>query len=119
MGSTRLINCKTVLPSSHVTEVNFLSMSAGSELGNLAQLVGLRWNLKMVDLAGVRMILGGGFFFFVFFPARGASHSAGGRVGRFMAAKGKSICVRYFPRPMGRLRTPRCRREGALGGANH
>jgi hypothetical protein len=55
MGSTRLINA-TVTAEQSRNGVNFLSMSAGSELEPGNRWSGLRWNLKMVDRLGVRMM---------------------------------------------------------------
>jgi hypothetical protein len=55
MRSTRLINA-TVAAKRSRNGVNFLSMSAGSELEPGPSWSGLRWNLKMVDRLGVRMM---------------------------------------------------------------
>jgi len=55
MRSTRLINATVTAERSH-NGVNFLSMSAGSELEPSPSWSGLRWNLKMADRLGVRMM---------------------------------------------------------------
>ncbi len=55
MRSTRLINATVTAKQSH-NGVNFLSMSAGSELEPGPSWPGLRWNLKMVYRLGIRMI---------------------------------------------------------------
>ena len=55
MGSTRLINA-TVTAEQSRNGVHFLSMSASSELEPGPSWSGLRWNLKMVDRLGVRMM---------------------------------------------------------------
>jgi hypothetical protein len=55
MRSTRLINA-TVTAEQSRNGVNFLAMSAGGELEPGPSWSGLRWNLKMVDRLGVRMM---------------------------------------------------------------
>ena len=55
MRSTRLINA-TVTAKQSLNGVNFLSMSAGSELEPGPSWSGLRRNLKMVYRLGVRMM---------------------------------------------------------------
>jgi len=54
MRRSRLINA-TVTAEQSRNGVNFLSMSAGSELEPAPSPSGLRWNLKMVYRLGVRM----------------------------------------------------------------
>ena len=55
MRSTRLINAIVAAEQSR-NGVNFLSMSAGSELEPGPSWSGLGWNLKMVDRLGVQMM---------------------------------------------------------------